>query len=872
MASLAGWAYGNMDALADRRFDRFVVEPGRRRLLIDGVPAKIGARAFDVLLALIERRKRVVSKSELLDAVWPQAAVEEGNLQVQIFGLRKLLGAGVIATVPGRGYQFAAVIEGEEPPAAGLTSGVRLGRPAEAEIRPRRGNLPPRLPALYGREADKSALTALIGGSRLVSVVGPGGIGKTRLAQAVAHEWRGAGRDGAWLVELAPIERPDLVVSTVARALGHTLGPKECALFGLAEAMGRQELLLVLDNCEHLTDAVAELARAVLAGAPGIRLLVTSQEPLRLPEERVYRLGPLAVPASADAATALRHGAVALFVARAQAADARFKLDEGNVGEIVETCAGLDGVALAIELAAARVSLLGVRGVRSRLDERLRLLAGGPREALPRHRALSAALEWSYGLLCDEERRALDRLGVFVGGFSLGAAQQVIVDPSIDEWSALEHLSALVDKSLVIADTGEAPRYRLLETTRAFALQRLAAVGALAATRRKHALAVVATLRSQGFAKSSSGRAIDFAPDIDNLRAAAVWALGPDGDREIAIALAAESGFIWHVLGLNDEGASLFAAVGPSVDGTTSPVLAAAFRLSRAKLYPSATRAVAEDGMKAADVFRSIGDGERLFESLTGAASQFIYAGDFAAAGRALTEARAVRDPQWPRWTEVAYDIVAGGLKYWAGELAEARRRLRATLELSRDASDASQTEWIEMMIVGCDVGLRNSREAVRAGREMLARADPPIRGFNRAVTENFVAAALAQTGELDEAESSLRAALPRVKRALGTVRTALCYVSFLLARQGRYADAARLLGAVDGLRPSGAAILAPPNRACYDDAAAIASQALGVHEFERLKSEGGRLSEDEAVALAFPDGESVIRRRALLPTGAATC
>lgn len=176
------------------------------------------------------------------------------------------------------------------------------------------------------------------------------------------------------------------------------------------------------------------------------------------------------------------------------------------------------------------------------------------------------------------------------------------------------------------------------------------------------------------------------------------------------------------------------------------------------------------------------------------------------------------------------------------------------------------------MMIVGCDVGLRNSREAVRAGREMLARADPPIRGFNRAVTENFVAAALAQTGELDEAELSLRAALPRVKRALGTVRTALCYVSFLLARQGRYADAARLLGAVDGLRPSGAAILAPPNRACYDDAAAIASQALGVHEFERLKSEGGRLSEDEAVALAFPDGESVIRRRALLPTGAATC
>jgi hypothetical protein len=203
----------------------------------------------------------------------------------------------------------------------------------------------------------------------------------------------------------------------------------------------------------------------------------------------------------------------------------------------------------------------------------------------------------------------------------------------------------------------------------------------------------------------------------------------------------------------------------------------------------------------------------------------------------------------------VAFEVASSAVEYWTGEPAEARRRLCAALELSRDGGDASQTEWIEMMVVGCDVALRNSSDALRAGREMLARVSPPIRGFNRAVTENFVSAALAQIGELAEAESSLRAALPRVRRALGTARTTLCYLAFLLARQGRCADAARLLGAIDGLRPPGAAILAPPNRASYDDAAALAEQALGAGRFDRLKGEGRRLSEDEAVALAFADG-----------------
>jgi DNA-binding winged helix-turn-helix (wHTH) protein len=283
-----------MDAISEHRFDRFVVEPGRRRLLVDGEPAKIGSRAFDLLLALIERRNRVVSKNELLGLVWPDATVEEGNLQVHIFALRKLLGAGSVATIPGRGYQFTAPIDGRDP-------FLHTARDAQtcAEIAAQSGNLPLQLPPLYGREADASALKASIARHRLVSVIGPGGIGKTRLAQAVAHDLRGAQRDGAWLVELAPIEQPELAIPTVARVLGRTLAPKDRPLDALVEVLCNEELLLVLDNCEQLIGAVAEIAQAILANAARVRLLVTSQAPLRLVDEWVHRLGSLAVPANA---------------------------------------------------------------------------------------------------------------------------------------------------------------------------------------------------------------------------------------------------------------------------------------------------------------------------------------------------------------------------------------------------------------------------------------------------------------------------------------------------------------------------------------------------------------------------------------------
>jgi predicted ATPase len=408
-----------------------------------------------------------------------------------------------ITTIPGRGYQFSVAIERQEPLVPPSRPELKSGPP---DTVPTKDHLLS-APILYGRDVETASLRALIAKHRLVSLIGPGGIGKTSLARVVAREWRNPDQTRAAIVDLSSTEKPELVASTILRALLVTGGRGGQEVAFLVDALRGRDLLLVLDNCEHVAVAAFEVASAIHAGASGVRLLVTSQEPLRLRDEHVYRLGPLAVPQEAAVETALDHGAVALFVARAQAAIARFSLDDDNVGDVVDICARLDGVPLAIELAAARVPHLGVRGVRERLHERLRLLSGGPRDALPRRRALSTALAWSYSLLADAEKRALDVLGVFVGGFSLDAARAVLTDEHTDEWAALDHLSALVDKSLVMVDPGGSPRYRLLETTRAFALERLAASGAIDAARRKHALALIGVLRPSGFQKSPTARA-----------------------------------------------------------------------------------------------------------------------------------------------------------------------------------------------------------------------------------------------------------------------------------------------------------------------------------------------------------------------------
>ena len=407
-----------------------------------------------------------VGKNELLDLVWPDVVVEENNLQVHISALRKLLGQEAIVTIPGRGYRFALAGDGDGAPPRPPPRVQR--RPAPTS--PRRSR--------HSTAAMPSAprSSSRCGGCHWSASSGRAASASRGLAQAVAHDLLPAFPDGVWLVEFAPLEDGAQLVPAVATVL-HVRSAAGLDLEQLVDALRGRRMLLLLDNCEHVLDAAAELVAAVRRGAPDVQVLTTSQEPLRLADEQIVRLGTLAVPANLPLEQAQHVGALALFVARAQAADPRFRLAADNLAAALEICARLDGIALAIELAAARLPLLGLEGVRARLDDRFRVLTAGARFALPRHQTLRAALEWSHALLSADEQAVFRRLGVFVGSFDLDAAQRVGVGDARDRWAVLDILGALVDKSWVVVEDGAAPRYHLLETSRAFALECLDAAG-----------------------------------------------------------------------------------------------------------------------------------------------------------------------------------------------------------------------------------------------------------------------------------------------------------------------------------------------------------------------------------------------------------
>jgi len=516
-------------------FGRIEVRPAERRLLIGGAQAKVGARAFDLLLALVERCDRVVSKNELLDLVWPGLVVEENNLQVHISALRKLLGPTAIATIPGRGYRFTRA---PDQAAADQATASRPEGAASIFCA-----YVPALPSLLGREDDLETLRGLVLTHSLVAVVGVGGVGKTVLAGTLVQRIRTEFDHGACVIELAALADPTLVATVAAKALQVKPGHKS-ALEAVAEALATRRMLIVLDNCEHLLQDVAEAIEWLRPAAPGVHWLVTSQEPLKLAGEHVFRLGTLAVPTQDKLAAARRAGAVALFEARSQEVDPRFALTEQNVAAAIDICRHLDGLPLAIELAAARMPLLGLEGLRGRLGERLRVLTGGPRRALARHQTLQAALEWSYGLLTAEQQAVFRRLGVFAGSFSLDAAQEVVADEAIDRWAVLDDLGALIDKSLVVVEPevlGE-PRYRLLETMRHFALNRLDAANEGEATRTRHldtfvALAEQAKLELLRPQQGSWMRRLDL--DHENMLAAHRWcaAVADGGKRDLRLVI-----------------------------------------------------------------------------------------------------------------------------------------------------------------------------------------------------------------------------------------------------------------------------------------------------------------------------------------------
>jgi predicted ATPase/DNA-binding winged helix-turn-helix (wHTH) protein len=520
------------------------IDLARRELRILGSAVPVGGRAFEVIEVLAQSAGELVTKDELMDRIWPGAAVMENTLHVHTAAVRKALGPyrRLLKTESRRGYRLLGRWTVRQQDAAAPPVGLqRIPQSGDAPA----SNFPVSLTRLVGRSAAVQQVKDLVSAYRVVTLTGPGGIGKTTLALKVGRRVVDEFHGGGWLVELASLSDPALVPSAVARALGLQLGGEAISAEAVARTVGARNYLLVLDNCEHVIDAVATLAEMFVRMCPRTTILATSREVFRIDGECVYRVPPLDVPAAGqdEPAHILSHSAVDLFISRTQALDADFSSHANNLREVATICRQLDGIPLAIEFAAARAAALGVQQVASGLRHRFALLTTGRRTAVARHRTLRATLDWSYELLTEPEQRLLRHLAIFLAGFTLDAAAFVMAEVDDAGSRIANGISSLVSKSLVTLDHSASPsRWSLLETIRAYALDKLAAQDEVAAAARRHA-----EFYRDSFASDASNRDLQlsgedierFSREIDNVRAALDWCFSPGGDAAIGVALTA---------------------------------------------------------------------------------------------------------------------------------------------------------------------------------------------------------------------------------------------------------------------------------------------------------------------------------------------
>jgi predicted ATPase/DNA-binding winged helix-turn-helix (wHTH) protein len=513
----------------------------------------MGARALDILILLVERAGSVVTKAELIAQVWPDTVVEEISLRVSIAALRRALGDceaehRYIANVVGRGYSFVASVTRDtlRPTQVGSTS------------MPRKFDLPVQQTRMVGRTADVNVLTELLLSRRLVTIVGTGGVGKSTLALEVGCQRVPKYTDGACFVELGAISDSARVPHSLATTLGLTISV-EHPVRDLVEFLRDKHMLIVLDNCEHVIAAAAALIEAILKGAHQVQVLATSRERLSIEGEWHYRLSPLKAPTEGSGMTALLardFAAIQLFMERAVANTPSFTLSDANARIVAHICQRLDGIPLALELAAARVNLLGIRELAARLDDQF-VLASEQRTAVPRHQTLQAALDWSYALLDPAEQLILRQLSVFKGPFTLDSAVDLAARQNLDAEAVVDGVMALADKSLITIDTGEhAVRYHLLHTTRAYAFEKLSKTDDVADICRWHAECVAKFLlraEADWVGASRSTWVSKYGYAIDDVRSAIDWAFSPSGDATLGAALTVASVPFGYQLALIEE-------------------------------------------------------------------------------------------------------------------------------------------------------------------------------------------------------------------------------------------------------------------------------------------------------------------------------
>ena len=780
------------------RVGAFELYPSERTLSHAGRPLELGARAFDLLLVLVEQPGRLVTKATLLDRVWPQLVVDENNLPTQIASLRRVLGADAIRTVPGFGYRL------ELPVSAGAAVAAETPPSGEPEDTPPRLSVPrrlwpQRLSPLIARDEDLRALESALTRSSLVTVVGVPGVGKTRLAQEILVRAAAEPNAAVAWVSLGSIVALQHVPPAIALAAGLSLAEGVDGFVALRQALREAPLLLILDCAEHIAEALAAPLGELIATTQSLRVLVTSQAPLGVPGEIVYRLAVLPVPDAGFAPLeAWSFGSVALFVQRAAAADRRFELTAGNTALVAEICRRLDGIPLALELAAARVPALGLAALLERLDDRFRLLKMPGQSADPRHGALHAAFDWSYGLLPPAEQRVFNRLGAFAGSFSLKVAAACVADESIDGAEAIDLIGRLVDRSLVTVLAADPPRYVLLETARHYAIGRLAAEGALAVARARMAEAMLAVLDSAYEEYWSLDEAVwlhRYAPEIDNVRAAMEWAMS--GSPALGVALFGSAWPLFVETDLHAEGRDRYMQTLEHLSDKLPRARVGRFWEAIASYDASRQWGRARYAAElAAAAHAEVGDVRAQYYALTQLTSSWRV--DTPDAHVALAAARQLENPAWPARLLAHGAMTEGALLMSAGEFASARasyqRAVRFALTTSERLALAATVSVVEL-----DIACGDMAAALQLGRALLLSV--PHLGRRETHLELLATTfcALLLAGELDEARAigaelyELAAPLENNKLCM-----ALDGMAYLTCEERRYQEAARIAACAD--------------------------------------------------------------------------
>jgi non-specific serine/threonine protein kinase len=759
-------------------------------------------------------------------------------------------------------------------------------------------NLPLQLTSFVGRERDLDELRQTLASARLLTLTGTGGCGKTRLALHMAADMLDSFPDGVWLVELAPLADPALVPHTIAAALGVRETPGQPILDTLLGALRPKRLLVLLDNCEHLLDACAQIADALLRRCPGIRILATSREALGIAGEVSRRVPSLSVPQEEGVlgAQLTRWEAVQLFVERAQAVRADFALTEQNAPDVAQVCRRLDGIPLALELAAARLQGLTVAQLAARLDQRFRLLTTGSRTALPRQQTLRATIDWSYDLLGEPERRLFGRLSVFAGGWTLEAAEAVCQGPGIGQEEVLDLLLRLVDKSLVIAEEG---RYWLLETVRQYGRDRLATTGDAQALYAKHAACYLWLAEELEPQLLGPGQAISYDRldvEHDNLRAALAWGLGEAGEPEAALRLAGALSWFWFVGGYFTEGRSwlerALAAGAAAPASVRSKALKGAGDFAGDQEQAEAryaeglalcrsthdwrgiATALADLGRVAMErpdyavarvrfeeslvVGKELADQWRVADALCWLGNVRREQGEYAAARSALEESLAVFRALGNRSGIARALTLLGQIAAHEGDGDAARARLQEAVGLFREARDLPGMGWSLGLLGSVDTRMGDYQSAVRHVEESTAVLRELGGSGMWYFARSLLYLGMAARGREEHAlaRSLYRESLA-VSRGWGYrhhIVEVLERCAGLAAADGQPGRAARLFGAAEALRTAFGAPVPPADRAEHERDGAAARAALGDQPFAAAWAAGQAMTLEQAVECALAE------------------